>query len=224
LGGSSGALLVSDIAVFAVVFVAGASAVYLATVRRSTRLTRESFIRHFVFPTLLLQSLKKTYPNLEEKDLFLVARALRQFFLVYLKSRNQTVGMPSQVVDALWHDFILDTKSYHAFSIKAFGSYFHHVPAGKKSLTGSKGDAMRLTWRLACLEENIDPKKATRLPLLFAIDSKLKIPDGHIYDLEVVKKATGVASDTGCGGLGCTGGDCCSSGCSGSCGGGCGGD
>jgi hypothetical protein len=173
-----------------------------------------------------LKSLTKIYPGLEEKDLFLVARALRQYFLVHLRAGNRTVGMPSRVVDALWHDFILDTKSYHTFCAKAFGKFFHHIPAGKKSVTGSKGDAMRLTWHLACLEENIDPRNATRLPLLFAIDSKLKIPDGHVYDLEAVKKSPREAADGGsCSGFGCTGGnDCSSSGCSGGCGGGCGGD
>jgi hypothetical protein len=215
---------VSNIPLLAVVFASGAAAVYMAMGHRSARLKRESYIRHFVFPASVLQSLTKTYPHLEEKDHFLVARALRQYFLVHLRAPKATVGMPSRAVDALWHDFILDTKTYHAFCSKAFGSFFHHIPAGKKSMTGSKGDAMRLTWRLACLEENIDPRNATRLPLLFAVDAKLKIPDGHVYDLEVVKRPPGEGTNGSCGGMGCSGGDCSSSGCSGGCGGGCGGD
>ncbi len=213
----------SSIITLAVVFALGAAVVYLAMAHRSARLRRESYIRHFVFPASVLQSMTKTYPHLEEKDLFLVARALRQYFLVHLRSRNRTVGMPSKAVDALWHDFILDTKSYHTFCSKAFGGFFHHIPAGKKAMIGSRGDAMRLTWNLACLEENIDPRNATRLPLLFAIDSKLKISEGHTYDLDVLKKPPRKATDGNCGGFGCSGGHSGSHGCNGGCSGGCGG-
>ena len=39
-------------------------------------------------------------------------------------------------------------------------------------------------WWYCCLEENINPRKATRLPLLFALDRKLGIADGFVYDLD----------------------------------------
>jgi hypothetical protein len=215
----------ASIAISACISIAGAAGVYLAMTRRGARLKRENFIRHFVFPSSLLQSLRKSYPELKDKDLFLVARALRQYFLVHLQARNGTVGMPSKVVDALWHDFILDTKTYHAFCRNAFGSYFHHMPAGKAPSKGTNREAMRLTWRLACLEENIDPKKATRLPLLFAIDAKLRIPDGNVYNLNVLKEPPRQDSGSNCGGFGCAGGESgCSGACNGGCGGGCGGD
>ena len=213
----------ANVAILGGLLVAGAAAGYLAISRENARHKRESFVRQFVFPSSVLRALARTYPNLEEKDFFLVARALRSYFLVHLRARNQTVGMPSRVVDVLWHEFILDTKSYHAFCSKAFGSFFHHVPAGKTASPGSKSEGLRQTWRLACLEENIDPENATRLPLLFAIDSKLKIPDGHVYDLEVVKQPPRPDSG-GCGGFGCAGSDSGSGGCNGGCGGGCGGD
>jgi hypothetical protein len=211
-------------ALLGTVLAAAATAVYVAISRNGARLKRESYIRQFVFPASILQSLKKIYPQLEERDLYLVARALRQYFLVHSRSGNRTAGMPSRVVDALWHEFILDTKTYHNFCSKAFGKYFHHIPAGKVSSTNSRSEALRRTWHLACLEENIDPKKATRLPLLFAIDSKMKIPDGHVYDLEVIRKAPKADSGDACGGFGCSGGNCGADGCSGGCGGGCGGD
>lgn len=211
----------ASILIFVLVFALGAAIVYLTMVGRSARFKRESYIRHFVFPAAVLKSLTKSYPHLEEKDQFLVARALRQYFLVHLKAPGRSVGMPSRAVDALWHDFILDTKAYQEFCHSAFGTFFHHVPAGKKTKGSSKDEAMRRTWRLACLEENIDPRNATRLPLLFAIDSKLKIPDGHVYDLEVVRKSPNEATGSSCGGFGCTGGHGSSSGCNGSCNGGC---
>jgi hypothetical protein len=203
-------------------FIAGAMAIYVAMSRSSARLKREDYIRHYVFPSVTLRTLTRAYPGLDDKDLFLVARALRQYFLVHLRSQNKMVGMPSRVVDALWHELILDTKTYHAFCTRAFGSFFHHVPASNATSRGASREALRRTWRLACLEENIDPKHATRLPLLFAIDAKLKIPDGHVYDLDVIKSPPR-AGTSGCGGFGCSSSGSGADGCSGGCGGGCGG-
>jgi hypothetical protein len=43
---------------------------------------------------------------------------------------------------------------------------------------------LRRVWWYACAEENINPRKPTRLPLLFAIDAKLNIPDGFRYSTD----------------------------------------
>ena len=40
---------------------------------------------------------------------------------------------------------------------------------------------LRRCWWHACREENINPAKPTRLPLLFALDTKLNIPNGFRY-------------------------------------------
>jgi len=64
---------------------------------------------------------------------------------------------------------------------------------------------MKLTLRLAFLEENINPNKPTRLPLLFAIDEKLGIPDGHYYQLPQTEKMTTEPSSSGCAGIACGG-------------------
>ena len=37
-------------------------------------------------------------------------------------------GMMSRPIDEVWHNFILFTKEYHAFSQEFIGSYFHHDP------------------------------------------------------------------------------------------------
>lgn len=142
---------------------------------------RENFIRSYMFPTGLLEKLGKIRPELSLKDQQLVARALRQFFLVYLKSGKKHIAMPSQVVDDLWHEFILYTKSYDQFCRKAFGQYMHHTPAAVLGKSRQNNDGLRRTWWFACLEENINPKKATRLPLLFALDGKWDIKDGFHY-------------------------------------------
>ncbi|MGH8049502.1 MAG: glycine-rich domain-containing protein [Arenimonas sp.] len=146
--------------------------------------------------------------------------------------------MPSQVTDDLWHEFILYTRSYEQFCGKAFGRFMHHTPAVVLGTSKADNMGLRRVWWYSCKDENIDPKSATRLPLLFAIDKKLGIRNGFIYSADC-KRAP--YSDGGGGAVHCGGdfsdssfdggtdgmGDSDSGGDSGGdsgCGGGCGGD
>lgn len=134
-----------------------------------------------MFPPGLFERLAKKRPQLGIKEQQLVARALRQFFLAHLKSGRKFVSIPSQVVDDLWHEFILYTRHYDAFCKRAFGRYLHHTPAVVLSSDRLDNTGLRRTWWYACREENINPRNATRLPLLFALDAKLNIGDGFRY-------------------------------------------
>jgi hypothetical protein len=145
------------------------------------RARRGDFIRRYTLPQGLFEKLRQHHPHLSTKDCQLVAQALRQFFLAYLASGKQPVSMPSQVVDQLWHEFILHTRNYADFCRQAFGTFMHHTPAvamggDKRSNTG-----LRRCWWHCCRAENIHPRQPTRLPLLFAIDAKLKIEGGLRY-------------------------------------------
>ena len=142
---------------------------------------RADFIRNYAYPKGVIERLQKRRVGLPAKDGQLVARALRHFFLAHLKSNRQFVAMPSQVTDDLWHEFILYTRHYEAFCRQAFGRMLHHTPAvalapGQRDNTG-----LRRVWWYCCKEENINPRKPTRLPLLFALDAKLGIADGFRY-------------------------------------------
>ncbi|MGE8413824.1 MAG: glycine-rich domain-containing protein [Pseudomonas sp.] len=146
-------------------------------------LRREAFIRTFSLPPGLVVPLRARHPQLTLKDCQLVAQGLRQFFLAYLKSGQRYVSMPSQVVDDLWHEFILHTREYQAFCHKAFGQFLHHTPAAAlgRDAERQSDDGLRRTWQQACREENINPAQPSRLPLLFALDTKLKIAQGFHY-------------------------------------------
>jgi hypothetical protein len=48
-----------------------------------------------------------------------------------------------------------------------------------KDRQGNAG--LRRCWWWTCREEHIDPRRPTRLPLLFALDAKLGIADGFFY-------------------------------------------
>ena len=198
-------------------YVAGAVILALGTAtlwfyREALAARREKVIRSYVFFSAMFDKLREKHPHLTPKDCQLVARALREFFLAHLKSKRGFVGMPSRVVDDLWHEFILHTREYQRFCDNAFGKYFHHVPAGAMGKNKYSDEALRLTWRYACREENINPRKPTRMPLLFAIDEKLKIAGGFIYTLDQPRKA-GKDTSSNCsgGGGGCGGGSSSSS-------------
>jgi hypothetical protein len=182
----------------------------LALWQRQSTLRREAYIRNFTLPRGLFEKLRARHPHLTLKDCQLVARGLRQFFLAYLKSGRRFVSMPSQVADDLWHEFILYTKNYDAFCRTAFGRFLHHTPAVVLACERQSNAGLRRCWWYACQDENINPRAPTRLPLLFALDSKLDIPNGFRYvaDCESVRR-----QDTGSQGSGAVhcGGDFSSS-------------
>lgn len=158
---------------------------------RWRKAARADYIRTYMFPTGLLDKFGFNRPELSLKEKQLVAHALRQFFLAHLKSGCKFVSMPSQVADDLWHEFILYTRHYDAFCKQAFGQFMHHTPAVVLGADRQNNAGLRRTWWYCCLEENINPKKATRLPLLFSLDKKLNIANGFSYvlDCQGVKRA-----------------------------------
>lgn len=188
-----------------VIGVAAVGACVLVVHNIRAKLNREKYIRAYMFPAGVFEKFAQARPGLDVKNQQLVARALRQFFLAYLKSGCKRVAMPSQVVDDLWHEFILFTRVYRAFCDYAFGRFLHHSPAVKMGPVMSDNEGLRRVWWYCCLEENINPKKATRLPLLFALDRKLGIANGFVYDLQCRRQRAaegGAIAAGGCGGAG----------------------
>lgn len=142
---------------------------------------REQVLREAPLPQFLKRKLRDTYPHLTAKDCDLVERGLRQFFLACLRSRRQFVAMPSRAVDAMWHEFILHTKAYGDWCAVALGRFVHHTPAEALGPQASSNDGLRRAWYWACRDEAITPRTPSRLPLLFALDAKLAIPNGFVY-------------------------------------------
>jgi hypothetical protein len=219
--------------------IAGLGIALLLLWQRLAKLKRDQFIRNAPLPAGLLDRLAKRRPELDLKNRVLVARALRQFFLAYLHSGCRFVSMPSQVVDDLWHEFILYTRHYDEFCSKAFGRFLHHTPAVVLSADKKNNEGLRRVWWYACKEENIKPRNTTRLPLLFALDCKLGIADGFVYTPDCrrvnARRDSGSSSPYCAGDFGDSsvdggtdgfddGGSSDSGDGSGGCGGGCGGD
>jgi hypothetical protein len=158
-----------------------ASVVAALVVAGWARWQRDRMIREAPLPIFLKRKLRQTYPQLNAKDAELVERGLRQFFLACNRSRGRFVAMPSRAVDAMWHEFILHTQAYRDWCALALGHFLHHTPAEALGTQAKHNDGLRRAWFWACKDEAINPRRPTRLPLLFALDGKLEIPEGFHY-------------------------------------------
>ncbi len=187
-------------------------------------LTARQVVRKHPLPPHLHDRLRELYPHLSASQVLQVERGLRQFFLASAMAHGRFVAMPSKVVDAMWHEFILHTRAYQSFCRKAFGRMLHHTPAEALAAEAGREDknfqGLRRAWVWSCRDEGIDPRQPQRLPALFALDAALAIPGGYRY----VADCRLLGADRG--GTHCATGFGCGSSCGSSCGGeggGCGG-
>jgi len=138
-------------------------------------------IRESPLPVLPRRKLRQQFPQLAIKDADLVERGFRQFFMACSRSNGQYVAMPSKIVDAYWHAFILDTKGYAEWCDRTLGRFLHHVPTERLGSDAKANDGLRRAWFYACKDEAIHPRRPSRLPLLFALDGKLGIEGGNVH-------------------------------------------
>jgi hypothetical protein len=163
-------------------FSAFMAAVYRALTRK---VRRRNFIDDYQWPAGLIDRFRARRPKLAPADIRRVEEGLRQFFRAYLSGGRAYVAMPSQVVDDLWHEFILYTRAYKDFCDQAFGAFLHHTPA--LALAPARRDSnagLRRIWRACCAEEGVNPRRPERLPLLFALDATLNIANGFHYSTD----------------------------------------
>lgn len=217
---SDGAYIVEKL--LFLVFVGGIFFFIYLVQRKAVITKREKLIKGFCFPKTITEKVHERYPHLSEEQLNSVLDALRDYFSICNIAGKRMVAMPSQVVDIAWHEFILFTRQYQLFCKEALGRFLHHTPAEAMQSQTHAQNGIKIAWKIACRKESIEPKSPHKLPLLFAIDARLKIPDGFNYSLNCKPLrndhycASHIGCRSGCG-SGC-GGD--SSGCGGGCGGG----
>ena len=145
---------------------------------------QEQFIETYTFPSSIETKIHTTYPHLSSEQVSLALEGLRAFFHACQRASKVMMSMPSQVVDVAWHEFILCTRDYERFCQHAFGRFLHHTPAEAMEKPEKAQDGIKRIWKSACSREGIDPTLPNRLPLLFALDTELEIPDGFKYSLD----------------------------------------
>ncbi|MGA4607340.1 glycine-rich domain-containing protein [Pseudoalteromonas maricaloris] len=171
-----------------------------------TTARRRSFIQDYDL-THLRPKLSRHYPELTNEQLTQVELGLKQFFQANLLLEDQSLAMPSRVVDALWHEFILHTQEYHSFCYEAFDRFLHHCPSEAMKGKHKAQLSLRKTWRACCSIERISPRRPAALPILFALDALLNIPNGYYYSATDFREpiAKGDSSTTTYAGhIGCT--------------------
>src|SRR5690349_13046808 len=96
---------------------------------------------------------------------------LDAWFIACLHSDNRMIGMPSEIVDIAWHEFILRTREYTAFCHHAFGQYLHHTPDSTMPVSASS----LLPATLEIVERHAIPM------VLFTADEDSGWDGGHVY-------------------------------------------
>lgn len=176
------------------------------------------FLEHYTFAPSLLKRVQKQHDYLSDEDMLQVARATKDYFIICHMAKGKMVAMPSEIVDVLWHEFILFTREYEQFCKQGLGRFLHHIPTEAMQSKTQAQEGIKRAWRLACARADINPKKPTKLPLLFRIDKVLNIVGGFKYELNCSKKLYHSGNDNGnaisCGGY-CATHINCSSGCAG---------
>jgi len=208
--------------VLLVTFIVVSSLVIYRVYRKSVRARRERLIDEFSFPNTIGKKVIEKYPHLNEQQARQIIGGLREYFHLCNIAGRKIVAMPSQAVDVAWHEFILFTRQYKSFCNKSLGRFLHHIPAEAMQSSTVAQASIKTAWKISCLREGIQPKSAHKLPLLFAMDAELNIPDGFRYSMNCKEPGGNAycAGHIGCG-SGCGGGG---TGDSSGCGGGCGGD
>ncbi len=184
--------------------------------RKEKRGRQLRFLEQYKFSPVLLKRVQKQHDYLRDEDLLKVAKATKEYFIICHMAKGKMVAMPSQIVDVLWHEFILFTREYEQFCKQGLGTFLHHVPTEAMKDKTQAGEGIKRAWRLACAREGINPKNPDKLPLLFHIDKTLNIVDGFKYDLDC--KKIGQYNNSACAGY-CATDINCTSGCVGESGG-----
>jgi hypothetical protein len=186
----------------------------LAAVPQFVSHAKLSRLEAYRFPDYLPRRVQAVYPHLSEAECAKVMEGLRQFFAIAVLARGRRVAMPSQAVDVAWHEFILSTRAYQQFCSTVLGRFLHHTPAEAMAAPTHAQEGIRRAWALACRLEGIRRRSPASLPLLFALDAELKIPDGFTYVIDCTgARRRGEAGDGYCAShIGCSGSGGCSGG------------
>lgn len=60
---------------------------------------------------------------MNDQQIGLIFKGLRDYFQICNQAGKRSVAMPSEAVDTAWHEFILFTRSYQHFCQKAIGRF-----------------------------------------------------------------------------------------------------
>ena len=137
----------------------------------------------FELPAGVTTRVLHRHPSLREEDIGLATLGLTDWFVACAHRRDSQLGMPSQAVDWLWHEFILDTTAYERFCRDVYRAYLHHRPEARLDVP---------MW--AALRNTVEAWDRSRLGLeresvLWDLDLRLGIADRPAIELHLEERA-----------------------------------
>lgn len=128
--------------------------------------------------------------ELDDSDWQLICEGFKQYVKAWVMSGYKGLAMPSQSVDALWHEMILNTLEYQKFCENCLGKFLHHTSRAALD-RGELKNAMELwqTWEMCAKEaghESLDFYTLKDMGALF--DSDRKIYSKHIEKMKLAIK------------------------------------
>lgn len=230
-----------------VIAVAIIAIIYLYT--RHEQYQKVNNLHNASLPESVLEELRKATPEWPEWTRANAVLGFKEYMSLFVFSWD-TLGMPSQGIDEVWHAFLKHPDEYRKFCIRYIGRVINHNPFEKQPETKalseySKFDISVMNTKKAIKKANSRGYVLTvahGIPLIFAFDSVYRINNGWYYSASIyhrmnVPNPTGetvTGSGSSCsGGMAVAGtgpghGHSCNGsndgGGDGSCGGGCGGD
>ncbi len=102
--------------------------------RRLPRKTRKSLkkLQEFPIPLEVAVRLRRRFPfnRMSDYEVNMCLGEFKKFMAVLAISHveRKRVAMTSEIIDEVWHTFVLFTREYHLFSWAVAGKYIHHTP------------------------------------------------------------------------------------------------
>ena len=122
----------------------------------------------------------KEFPGIPSDAIFFTraAEGLMMFF-DYVSRSKQSCALPSKAADSVWHAWYeWSSANLDNFCLKHFKRIIPHVEAAQ--MAEAMDAALATCLITAQKAEGKEPGSAT-VPHLFALDSKLRMPDGYAY-------------------------------------------
>lgn len=167
------AMMTMQAAMIVVTLVCGLIGGKLCQRIRTTALLKKriNYILSTPLPSTLWLSRSLRYQPFNAQQKQFIEDGLRDYFMLHALFPTKPLAMPSELVDKLWHAFILDTNAYQSYCQHAFGKLFHHIP--DYQFSDNAHNIRLFTWQNACRLQGIRPARPHSLPRLFAIDPLL---------------------------------------------------
>ncbi len=117
----------------------------LAKIKSRKARDKLQLLQRFVYPKDAESRLRERFPfNLMDgEEISLCINEFKKYIgLIILRRYEKNtyyshssfpVAMTSEIIDDVWHNFILYTRQYHEFSARLFGEYLHHTPSSPLS-------------------------------------------------------------------------------------------